>query len=354
MSARRAGGSLPWRAALACFAACGPPACVSAVGPPAQLYPGVVALPLPHGTQEVVGAPDGSKLAYADPSGLAVVTLPDAAATRVDVPGGGQTGLAFAPDGATLYFRTPGRRLEAVDLASGEVTALQAADPEAIRRVFASPDGRQLALVKTRGLHLYDLSRQTEQQLTADPVRDHVAWAPDGRRLAYVEGGDRPRLVAIGVYGQPNVVVDDPGIGAPGTGCTPPEERIWWTEDGEGIGVTRAESRSSVGLKVFALTGGVRDDRVVDVGDRIDLRRYVACYHPAPDGKRIVAFRGGEIGSQDRPGGLVAVEPATGRVSEVAPPASFVAWVGPAGRFVFSTNRNLQGLTQYWLGDAAQ
>lgn len=354
MSRRRAGAPGPARALLACFGAVLLAGCLGAVGPSAAYYPGVAALPLPHATQQVAGAPDGSKLAYADPSGLYVVDLATNEVAPVDVPGGGQTALAWSPAGDRLYFRTPGRRLEAVTLATGEVEPLQAANPEAIRRVAASADGRLLALVKERGLFLYDLQRATEQELTSEPPREHVAWSPDGTRLAYVEGGDRPRLIAVSAYGGQPVVVADPGFGMAGAAsCTPPEEGFFWAEGGEGLGWVQASTRSAVSVRTYALTGGTIDDRVVDVGDRIDLRRYVECYHPSPDGRWLVAFRGGEIGSQDRPGGLVAVEPKTGRTAEVAPPATFVAWVGTAGRFVFSTNRNLQGLTQYYLGSAA-
>lgn len=347
MTGRRARGATLVGAALASFLA----ACTTYT-PPATHYPGVVALALPPATQAVAGAPTGDRLAFSDPAGLATYDLASGAVTRLEAPGGGQPWLAWAPDGGTLYYRASGRQVEAYDLDDGTVMPLDVADPGDVRRVFPSPAGNFLAVVKARGLYLYDVSRKSEQRLTSEAPRPYVAWAPDGRRLAYVEPGERPRLVVLPIFGGSAAVVAQPGIDTTTMACTPEEERLFFAPDGEAVGVVQPSTRSAVAVRTFATSGAALDDRSLDMGDRLDLRRTVDCYHPSPDGRWLVALRGGDVGSQDRPGGLIGVEVATGRVAEVGPPATFVAWVGTEGRFVFSSARNLDGITRFYLGRA--
>jgi Tol biopolymer transport system component len=96
--------------------------------------------------------------------------------------------LAWAPDGACLWFSTGGRssrRLSRYLLATGKCEAI--ADGVGVR---PSPDGRWLAFFGLRpaGVHVLDLGSMRSRFVAEGHAH---AWSPDSRRLAFLSTDGR-------------------------------------------------------------------------------------------------------------------------------------------------------------------
>jgi WD40 repeat protein len=134
--------------------------------------------------------------------------------------------------GSAGAWRPAGRELAVAAIRSGR-PALVIIDVDTGRRVQErafpalgeilnpawSPDGRRIAFSATFGgysdLFVYDLERDTLQQLTSDPFADlQPAWSPDGRRLAFVSDRFSTSIETLrsGAYGLALLDVDTRSI----------------------------------------------------------------------------------------------------------------------------------------------
>jgi Tol biopolymer transport system component len=213
-------------------------------------------------------------------------------------------------------------------------------------------------VLKDPGLYLYDIARDTETHL-ADVSWQSLAWSPDSRRLAHIAfNEDRTAdVVVTAIAEQRSQRITGAGIHmnrmAVEGDCWPAEEKIVWTAGGDRLQIVQNRTPQSFGITTVTLDGQVVENRTLGVADPADNRRYVDCYHPAPDGRFIVAFRfSGDGGIPERNTSLVGIDAGTGQVREVAPPSSFVAWLGRTSRFVVSNNEG--GSFRYYVADAAQ
>ena len=188
-------------------------------------------------------------------------------------------GLAAPPALAqwtNRYPRVPGFShhvyLEGYDLPT---TSAGVTDPA------PSPDGRSVALASRGWLWLLDLETGVARRLTSGGAVDaRPAWAPDGRRLAFVrDSGDETSVVVLDVAGgAEETVAAEPGL----------ELDPAWTPDGAAL-VYAAAGASGIGLRGLHLGTGAREVLT-------DAPGLAVAPSVHPDGRRAVyvAKRGAE------------------------------------------------------------
>jgi len=165
--------------------------------------------------------------------------------------------VSVAEDGtlAYMYFPPPGTRVAWFDLGGREVEQVPIA-PGSYAGMNLSPDGR-LALVNhvksstEIDLLVVDLERGATNRISNEQVVENFAWAPDGKRVAYTDGGG-------GGTGQRIIVALADGS-APGETVMPAggdfRRLDGWTPDGKALIIERLDSQTQWDIWVLPLEG---------------------------------------------------------------------------------------------------
>ncbi len=258
----------------------------------------------PAGVEDYAWSPDGTRLAIVvrDPERPAGGPKPKNAPPIVI------DRYWFKEDG-TGYLDGRRQHLYVFDLATGRAEQITTGDHDEYLPAW-SPDGKQIAYVTKRGgdpdRHLnWDIylveprPGATERRLTnfagADLAPDwesRPAWSPDGRRIAYLQGGEDKDIY----YAPYQLAIVDVATGA--ATIPAPIDRSFtrprWSKDGRSVYALIEQSRVTNLSRV-----SVADGRVTPLtsGPRFDVDFDVA-------GERVVVLGGGG----DRPAEIAAVE----------------------------------------------
>ena len=169
---------------------------------------------VPYGELSMAISSDGRQIAFADPSGLVIMTLEDNTFERFTLPVHHAVALAWSPDGSTVIFkdRHPGRRPCgpmgcALDVSSGRLSPVRF-------HAFYSAYGSQGVVFEVKA----DGQQRAGQVVTHEEDRV-VREAPLEYRVSTAGGPVGARDLAFsqckgaGTGGNPGVVVVDPVSG---------------------------------------------------------------------------------------------------------------------------------------------
>jgi serine/threonine protein kinase/WD40 repeat protein len=132
-----------------------------------------------------------------------------------DQSGAGHYGsLGFRPDGAEVILTTPDGGLALIDTNSGRKRVLPRGEGRACKAAF-HPDGLRLAVVSERGGKHFAEVRALDDPQSSDRIElpaaiNHVAWSPDGRRIAVASGDGRLYVWDLGQPGSKSLVMSGP------------------------------------------------------------------------------------------------------------------------------------------------
>jgi Tol biopolymer transport system component len=229
-----------------------------------------LAIPTEGSIAEVEWSPDGAWLsylvehcAYEDPRGYVIppcadlwVARPDGSATRrlldrqVDM-GDGDASYSWSPAGRRLVYEalsSGATTLAIVDLDSGGTSRIRgtagAADPVWSRR-------GEIAFVRGRSIYTVRPSSRGLRRLVRSTLLKRPAWAPNGRRLAYLAGEsaheNRWGVWVVGADGhrrhRVGTATDDRVLT-----WSPDSTRLLWENLLERLIVARADRRNSARL----------------------------------------------------------------------------------------------------------
>jgi WD40 repeat protein len=141
---------------------------------------------LPHGddVSAVSWSPKGDRLATASADGTACIWgLPGAMVSHLSA-WGRHTGMAFSPDGWTLFTATEEEPVRAWELTSGRELA-HVAHPGGLHHLILSPDGKLLAAAKGRRAYVWEAESGREVALVEHEGFIHdLAFSPESRWMA--------------------------------------------------------------------------------------------------------------------------------------------------------------------------
>jgi Tol biopolymer transport system component len=136
-------------------------------------------------------SPDGGRVAYADPTGIHVVSTSGGSAIRVLAAERIGQGLCWSPDGEWIWYSEGPLRLAKVPSQGGTPVPIPAG-PGLL--IGCSPDGRWLVRRGTAGYLLTSPDGKTERQLASydehAPAANSPQFGRDGR-VVYLLGSDR-------------------------------------------------------------------------------------------------------------------------------------------------------------------
>jgi WD40 repeat protein/serine/threonine protein kinase len=140
--------------------------------------------------QGLAVSPDGRTLAWPRGKSVALLEIATGRIRATDETSDVVTGVAFAPNGATLATGSQGGWITIWDIASGHVRMRLPAPGHETRELAFSPDGRTLAEAKRQGtVRLCDAVTGREiWSLRGAPPGLAVAFSPDGKSLAMATG----------------------------------------------------------------------------------------------------------------------------------------------------------------------
>lgn len=195
--------------------------------------------------------------------------------------------LAFTADGSELLYSNRDQRIEAIDVATGEIRVVEPCPSSTTCSL--SPDGRWLAQPGDDGILLREVGGERTKLLETAGIRaEHVAWSADGKTLALASFSGIYSMSTSGTALRPLVEF---------AGARPVPGLVQWSPDGRTLAFVEARPlvRDQHGLRaerfVLRLVGPDGD------GPR-DLQELGTCYcvrHPgpsfawAPDGTAIAA-----------------------------------------------------------------
>jgi WD40 repeat protein len=115
------------------------------------------------------------------------------------VPIDGANPVAFSPDGSRLAATTLRRDVLRVwDVATAQAVTELPVAPEAVARAAWSPDGKRLSWSGSTGVHVWDLEAKKDRVVYKMEIFCHPTWAPDGQSLAFgLPGNDGAAVVHV-------------------------------------------------------------------------------------------------------------------------------------------------------------
>jgi WD40 repeat protein len=209
----------------------------------------------------------------------------------------GRRTLVFSPDGKYLALGGDAGVVKVWDVSTDQQTAsLQTADGSVTDVVF-DPEGRTLAVLYTRTLKLWDLASRQEK-VTIEHVEGRLAFSPDGKRLATVDGPSGKLAVFDTSSGQLIEALDVPGQSPVALAFSP---------DGQRLLLARSDST----LHVWDLTTG---RRLTPHGGRDSSSGPVPLAVFSPDTRRLATVSWGPPGPIHKPAEVTLIDTATDEV----------------------------------------
>jgi serine/threonine protein kinase len=146
-------------------------------------------------------SPDGSRIVYADRTGIHVVSMSGGRSVRVFASRTVSRGICWSPDGEWIWFSDAPRRFGRVSAAGGESTFVDAPQPGILSD--CSPDGRWLIRLGRQGYVLTAIDGKRERAIAEGGVYpsggENVAQFGEGGKRVYLLGADRRTIDVVDV-----------------------------------------------------------------------------------------------------------------------------------------------------------